>query len=138
MSQVQQTFASPRFQGVKVLVVEDETIISFLLEDMLADIGCHVLGQASGVQQAFDLLREQRPDIAVLDVNLRGEMIYPFAERLEVEGIPFVFTTGYGAVGLPERWARWPIIQKPFQIGALVAALETALSGETTASTELE
>lgn len=138
MSQVEQTLVSSRFQGVRVLVVEDETIISFLLEDMLADMGCDVVGQASGVQQAFDLLREHRPDIAVLDVNLRGEMIYPFAEQLEAEGVPFVFTTGYGTVGLPERWARWPIIQKPFQAGALLTALEKALAGETAADTGLE
>jgi CheY-like chemotaxis protein len=122
-----------RFDGLKILVVEDESIVSFLLEDMLNDIGCQVLGHAAAVSEAFALFERLRPQAAVLDVNLRGEMVYPFAERLEQDRVPFLFATGYGATGMPERWQRWPVIQKPFQLKTLVNALDRAVFGERTA-----
>ena len=68
--------------GLRVLVVEDESIVSFLLEDMLSELGCQVIGHASNVRQALSLLAQQKPDAAVLDVNLRGEMAFPVAETL--------------------------------------------------------
>lgn len=126
--------ARSRFEGLKVLVVEDESIVSFLLEDMLTDIGCHVLGHAASLSDAFALFDALHPQAAVLDVNLRGEMVYPFAERLEHDRVPFLFATGYGAAGIPERWQRWPVIQKPFQLRTLVGALDRALFGGRSAS----
>jgi CheY-like chemotaxis protein len=122
--------ARSRFEGLKILVVEDESIVSFLLEDMLTDIGCNVLGHAASLDEAFTLFEKLRPQAAVLDVNLRGEMVYPFAERLERDRVPFLFATGYGVAGIPERWQRWPVIQKPFQLKTLVNALGEALTGE--------
>ena len=119
-----------RFEGLKILVVEDESIVSFLLEDMLTDIGCEVLGHAAALGEAFTLFDKLRPQAAVLDVNLRGEMVYPFAEKLERDRVPFLFATGYGVAGMPERWQRWPVIQKPFQLKTLVGALDRALSGQ--------
>ena len=108
----------PRFQGLKVLLVEDESIVAFLIEDMLTDAGCQVLGHASGLGEAFTLFDRLKPEAAVLDVNLRGEMVFPFAERLEQSRVPFLFATGYGVAGIPEQWRRWPVIQKPFQRAA--------------------
>src|SRR4051812_34709922 len=122
-----------RFEGLKVLVVEDESIVSFLLEDMLTDIGCEVLGPAAALSEAFTLFDKLQPQAAVLDVNLHGEMVYPFAERLERDRVPFLFATGYGAAGIPERWQRWPVIQKPFQLKTLAGALERAVFGEPSA-----
>ena len=63
-----------------------------------------------------------------IDVNLRGEMAFPVAERLEAEKIPFLFATGYGQAGLPERWRQRPVIQKPFGYTDLSRALEAAVS----------
>jgi hypothetical protein len=57
-------------------------------------------------------------------------MVYPFAELLERDRVPFLFATGYGVAGIPERWQRWPVIQKPFQLKTLVNALGEALTGE--------
>ena len=84
MSGADPTAAGSRFQGVDVLLVEDETIVSFLIEDMLTELGCTSVRHASGVSEALAILDGHRPDVAILDVNLAGEMGYAVAERLEV------------------------------------------------------
>lgn len=112
--------------GLNVLVVEDEAIISFLIEDMLLSLGCASVAHAGTVKQAINVLSEQMPDAAVLDLNLAGESGYAVAEKLEEGGIPFVFATGYGETGLPARWRERPVIQKPFTLESLGSALRTA------------
>ena len=113
--------------GRNVLVVEDETIVSFLLEDMLQELGCGEVWHVGRIVDALDLLSTRRPDAAVLDVNLAGELSYPVATRLDALAVPFVFATGYGAPGLTERWGGRPVIQKPFQLEALAAAMRELL-----------
>ncbi len=106
-----------------ILLVEDEAIISFLLEDMLMELGCRNVRPVSGIQEALDAIAERPPDVAVLDVNLAGEEVFPVAEKLQAFGTPFIFTTGYGRDGLPAVWADTPVIQKPFRADTLAAAL---------------
>ncbi len=113
--------------GLKFLVVEDETIISLLMEDMLTDLGCDSVSLASSVKDALAQIDRASPDGAVLDVNLGGEMVYPVAERLSAECVPFIFTTGFGRGGIKFEWAKSPIVQKPFNIEALASALKTVL-----------
>jgi DNA-binding response OmpR family regulator len=120
--------SSARFDGLKILVVEDETMVSFLIEDTLIDLGCAEVWHAASVPAALDVLHQRRPDAAVLDVNLRGELAYPVAEQLEAANVPFVFATGYGQSGLSGHWAARPVLQKPFQAEVLAAALEAVLS----------
>ena len=114
--------------GFCVLVVEDEAIISFLLEDMLGDLGAADVRHAGNVRTALALLETFTPGLAVLDVNLGGERVYPVAEALEAKGVPFVFTTGYGKSGIEPRWAPRPVVQKPFNIEAMFEALRALLS----------
>jgi CheY-like chemotaxis protein len=116
-----------QLDGLKILVVEDESIISFLIEDMLLALGCGSVWHAGAVAQAIALLNERRPDAAVLDLNLSGEPAYPIAENLEARGIPFVFATGYGAAGVAKRWTGKPVVQKPFTLESLETALRSAL-----------
>src|SRR4029079_11014476 len=118
--------AAQPLAGLKVLVVEDEAIISFLIEDMLLSLGCASVMHACAVKQAMIALAEKTPDAAVLDVNLAGEPGYAIAEKLEEGGVPFVFATGYGEAGLPARWRERPVIQKPFTLETLEAALRSA------------
>ena len=115
--------SKPPLQGLSVLVVEDEAIISFLLEDMLAELGAAEVRLASNVAGALGLVAQRVPDIAVLDVNLGGERVYPVAEALETAGAAFLFTTGYGRSGLDPRWNARTVVQKPFTIEAIAAAL---------------
>lgn len=119
--------APPRFAGVQILLVEDETVVSFVIEDMLKELGCSKVWHARGVGEALAILRDRRPDAAVLDVNLAGELGYAVAEHLESAHIPFLFATGYGRHGIPDRWSSRPAIQKPFRYQALAAALGSLL-----------
>jgi len=114
-------------KGLSVLVVEDESIVSMMVENMLTDLGCADVWYASGVSEALEILAERAPDAAVLDVNLAGEQVYPVARRLAAEAIPFIFATGYGASGIEREWGARPVIQKPFHSDALASALATAL-----------
>src|SRR6202045_5470871 len=81
--------------GRRVLVVEDETMVAWLLEDMLADLGCAVVGPAAHVNQALAMLDAEAIDAAVLDVNLQGQKSYPIADAIAARGVPFAFSTGY-------------------------------------------
>jgi CheY-like chemotaxis protein len=127
MSECERLAATSRFEGVRILLVEDETVLSLLIEDMLKGLGCASIWHASGVSQAIAILRDHQPDAAVLDVNLAGEPGYPIAEQLESAHIPFLFATGYGRHGLPKQWASKPAIQKPFRYDALATALGSLL-----------
>lgn len=113
--------------GLSVLVVEDEVIVSILVESMLQDLGCGDVWYASGVDEALGILARRTPDAAVLDINLAGEPAYPVARQLASAAVPFVFASGYGADGIHKDWAGHPVIQKPFHCDMLACALATAL-----------
>lgn len=112
-------------QGLRLLVVEDETLVAMLLEDMLADLGCIVAGLAGTVARGVAMARfaDLALDGAVLDVNVGGERVFPVADALVARRIPFIFTTGYGVDGLDARYADRPTLAKPFQLRTLAAAL---------------
>ena len=104
---------SPFFER-RVLLVEDEIFVVWLVEDMLADLGCAVVGPASSVNQALAMIDAEAIDAAVLDVNLNGQMSYPIADALAARGVPFVFSTGYDKDTLSERYRTFPVLQSRF------------------------
>jgi CheY-like chemotaxis protein len=107
-----------------ILVLEDEMMVAMLLEDMLGDLGCRVLGPVSMVGPALELLAGNSVDAALLDVNLSyGQNGYPVAEELTARGIPFAFVTGYGADTLNPQYSGRPTLQKPFHMAALTETL---------------
>ena len=113
--------------GWRVLVVEDQTLIAMALEADLQDHGLEVAGRTATVAGALALIDRELPDLAVLDVNLAGELSMPVAERLHAEGIPFVFATGYGAdFARPDLFAAVPIVSKPYQAADVVTKLAEA------------
>ena len=83
-----------------ILVVEDELLLAMELDHALRRGGYQVLGPAPNVRMALELLREQRPDAAVLDVTLAGERVTPVAEVLRAMGVPFLLASGYGAADM--------------------------------------
>lgn len=101
--------------GRRILVVEDEPLVAMLIEDLVAEGGGIVVGPASTLAAAAALIAEDRLDGALLDVNVCGREVYPLAEILARDGVPFVFVTGYGAHGHPVRYREHPTIQKPFR-----------------------
>lgn len=110
-------------QGRLILVVEDEALVAMLLEDALADAGCRILGPAPSVEQALALLKHDRPDAAVIDLNLGGETSAPIADVLAALGIPFLVATGYGAEGLPPGHESAMVLTKPYDPTELIESL---------------
>ena len=110
--------------GKKILIVEDEIVVALFMEDILAEFGYQVAGVVSHLEQAMNRARDY--EIAVLDVHLNGKQVFDFADKLTGEGVPFVFATGYGERGIPERHRGRPVLQKPFSPEDLKRALEQA------------
>lgn len=114
-------------QGLRVLVVEDETLVAMLVEDYLTEIGCTVTASVRRTDKALEVIASKELDAAVLDVNVAGTDVSPVAEALSEQNIPFIFASGYGGNGIQARWADRPIIQKPFTSSELKHALARAM-----------
>ena len=115
------------FAGQRVLVVEDEILVSWAAQDMLADLGCVALGPAASVDQALEIIASQALDAALLDINLNGQLSYPVADTLARLGVPFVFVTGYDLARIPEAYRAAPALQKPLHRPELAATLAEML-----------
>jgi CheY-like chemotaxis protein len=114
---------------VKVLLVEDEFIISMLTEDMLGELGHEVSVSASTLEQGMRFANDGAFDLAVLDINLHGVMSYPIADLLIKRSIPFIFASGYTAQGIDPRYPDVQKLQKPFTLAGLEAVLASAVEG---------
>lgn len=113
----------------RILVVEDSALVVMEIERMIAELGWQVVGPAARLPEALALVRDETFDAALLDVNLDGEMSWDAAAVLQERGIPFIFTTGYdGSTVLPARFARNPVVNKPFRAEDIGRALHTALT----------
>ena len=113
--------------GKRVLIVEDEFAVALMIEDFLADFGCLTIGPCSTVSKAMEAVRTQSFDLAVLDVNLNGERIYPVADALACRGIPFLFVSGYGDGAILPGHDDWKVCAKPFKGNDLAAMLAAVL-----------
>jgi CheY-like chemotaxis protein len=111
----------------RVLIVEDEAMVSMLIEDMVGDLGAEVMGPAARFEQAMTLALEAHFDLAVLDVNLDGLAVYPIADVLRDRGIPFIFITGYDSSVVPESYQPNRVLSKPFAHPTFCEALGEAL-----------
>ncbi|MCC7271598.1 MAG: response regulator [Alphaproteobacteria bacterium] len=119
----------PSLAGVRVLVVEDEAMIAMLMEDMLAEAGCGTTIVAATLEDALRDAEDAAIDLAIVDLNLAGKDALPVAAVLRRRAVPFVFSTGYGAGGLPDEHRGVPILQKPFQEDDLLRCARAALAG---------
>ena len=102
-------------------------LIGMLLEDMLVDLGYGVAGVVPKLNDALAAVQRETFDLAILDVHLHGESVFPVADVLMARGVPFVFATGYGERGLPEAYRGRPVLQKPFAKDDLERVLKTML-----------
>jgi DNA-binding response OmpR family regulator len=115
--------------GKRVLIVEDELIVAMVIEDFLLECGCVPVGPCASVAQALNAVRTEGLDVAVLDVNLDGEMVYPVARALTERRIPFLFMSGYGQEAIESGQSDQFVCAKPFAGGELVAKLAAMLEG---------
>ena len=111
-------------KGRRVLVVEDEMLVAMEIESLLESRGCVVLGPAPTVRQACALIGAERPDAALLDLNLGGESAAPVAEALRVRHVPFVVVSGYGGTQLKVPAIEDALrVEKPFDHQILLRSL---------------
>jgi DNA-binding response OmpR family regulator len=107
----------------RILIVEDEPVISMFLEEMLIDQGYEIAAIASSLEQAKAFAASLEVDAALLDVNLGSDEVFPVAQILLERAVPFAFTTGYGPAGLPAMWKSQPVLSKPYDTQSLVDTL---------------
>jgi CheY-like chemotaxis protein len=109
--------------GRRILIVEDEPMVAWVLDDMLSDFGCTVIGAANRIEEALAMIPAHNIEAAVLDVNLRSVMSYPVADMLVARSVPFLFTSGYARTRLLEAYRVFPYLLKPYHRTAMREAL---------------
>jgi len=114
--------AADLMQGRRVLLVEDEPLVAMMMKQMVSDMGGEVVGPFGTVQEAMSHAHEA-VDVAVLDVNVGGELIYPLADQLAQRNTPMIFLTGYDARSIDRRFASAGVLTKPIDRIELVKLL---------------
>ena len=109
----------------RILVVEDDSMIAMMLEDMLFELGYEVSGTAPGLDEAMDMAAALDFDAAILDVSLAGRSSLPVAQFLDGKGKPYIFATGYGALPEGMEGSGRRVLNKPYQLHQLEAALDS-------------
>ena len=111
-----------------ILIVEDEPLIAMMLEDFLESLGHVVKASCDNVADALAAIARNGFDVAILDVNLKGESVWPVAAELRLRGVPFVLASGGHVEPPPPEFARVPLIEKPYTIDRVSPAIEAAMA----------
>ena len=109
--------------GARLLIVEDEYLLAREMADYFENLGVEIVGPVGTVAHALALIASSHIQIAVLDVNLRNERVYPVADLLTLKQIPFVFASGYGSELEPDAYAGAPRCIKPIEFAVLADTL---------------
>ena len=112
-----------------ILIVEDEPLIAMMLEDFLESLGHSVTGSCDSVKEAMAAVERGGFDVAILDVNLKGENVWPVATALRSSGGPFVIASGGHVDPPPPEVASVPLIEKPYTVDRVTPAIDAALAG---------
>ncbi|WP_325059955.1 response regulator [Vitreimonas sp.] len=118
-----------RIAGRRVLVVEDEPLVSMMMQRLVSQFGGHVVGPFSGPRDARSAL-DTEIDAALLDVNAGDEMVYPLAEELLARDVPIIFVTGYQAEAIDPRFADAPLLTKPIEPDELAVAVARLIASK--------
>lgn len=110
-------------RAYKVFVVEDEPLIAMVIVDALETLGCEVVGPASRLDEAMVMAGDRDLDCAILDVNIRGDQVYPVADVLLARGTPMLLASGYGDWTLPHRLLGQGRLQKPYSLEEMEAEI---------------
>jgi CheY-like chemotaxis protein len=122
--------AGRALQGLRVLIAEDNLFAALELEKVLVDLGCQPVGPVAQLDQAMRLAQEENLDGALLDVDLRGELVFCVAEELERRRIPVIFASGYDSDDMfPAPFVQHPRLRKPFGENEIRRVLEAAIGG---------
>lgn len=116
--------SAPETPRRRVLVAEDEFLVYLGLEEELRANGFDVLGPFASLAEIEAAVARESIDVALLDINLGGQMIFPVADALRARNIPFIFLSGYASNVVPERYGDVPRLDKPYDPVKLIAALD--------------
>jgi CheY-like chemotaxis protein len=119
--------ATTELSGRRILVVEDSPVVGPFTADLLAELGCEVIGPAPTMAAARELIERGGYDAALMDIHIRGERVFPLCETIEARGVPFVLTTGYADWQMPDKWDDRPRLQKPYTLRQVEDALKACL-----------
>lgn len=120
--------APPAFlRGSHIIVVEDEPLVSMMIEDALVEAGSNVIGPAGTAEEALQLLDRSAVDCAVLDIRLMNGSSQSVAEALLDRGVRFVVVTGVDEKQVPPVYGGAPVVQKVFAAHQLVDAVADVL-----------
>jgi CheY-like chemotaxis protein len=123
--------ANAELRDLRVLVVEDSWHVANALKALLEELGVKVMGPASTPAEAERLLAERKPNVAVVDINLKGEMAYGLIDRLNEHGVRVVVISGYAIPQVAQSKVA-AVLQKPFSAKALLSILrQTLVASET-------
>jgi PAS domain S-box len=114
---------TPQKSDQPILLVEDEPLISMMLADMLSENGHKIDGPYTRCSDALVAAANNELQAGILDINVRGEAVYPIADILSERKIPFVFVTGYSTDSIDPRFNHIPVLQKPVEPQSIWAAL---------------
>lgn len=112
----------------RVLVGEDEFLLAALLEENLLEHGYDVVGPFPDLDSPRAGAEAEDFDIAVLDVNMNGDRVYPVALSLVERRLPFILLTGYGVTSLPAELQSVPIVAKPYSFPALESEIQRLIA----------
>ena len=112
----------------RVLIVEDEFLVALEMSRIVEREGYTVVGPAASVDATRRVLAQQEVDVALLDINLRGELVFPIAEHLEATGLPYIFVTSSSPSSLPAEYRHRPLVQKPYFAELLLALIQELLT----------
>ena len=112
----------------RILVLDDEPLVSMLMENWLVELGCEVVGPACSVEQGLDMAGSAELDGAILDVNLAGKNSYQVAETLKQRGVPFAFVTGDSAIDASSGFSDLILLSKPFDFEGVKTVLGKLLA----------
>lgn len=115
--------------GRRILIVEDERLIALDIQDVVEGFGCTVMGPVATSSAALELIRQDLPDAAILDVRLNGGTSQPVAEALRNRGRPFLVVTAYQRDHLTGALREAPLLTKPVDEKKLRLELSALLQG---------
>ena len=118
-----------RLAGRRILIVEDEAMISALIEMIVGEAGCSIVGPVATLERALQVIKDGEIEVALLDVRVNGRDVYAVADALSARGIPMIFISGYARPQLPPRYSHRPYIAKPFTPDTILMRLDEIIAG---------
>jgi CheY-like chemotaxis protein len=111
----------------RVLIVEDDCLIALEISQFVEGAGYTVVGPETSVDATIRTLARHKIDLALLDVKLGGELVFPIAKHLDDKGIPYIFLTSYSAAAIPAQHRHRPLVSKPYSPERLLAQMQQFL-----------